>query len=186
MRGRIIQVAMDNINRYGWRKFTINDIAKELGISKKTIYKYFDSKDEMISAVVDQYVELEKSGASMALEIDGTWSEKLQNVFGGFAPDKPVRVSDELKRFFPHEWNKIETMRKQRGDQIKVLFFKAMESGEIRSDVNPAVIELIVLSTMNALYDSSNLERIDMTFNQALMEFNKILFSGILQKVNKI
>nr|WP_277443753.1 helix-turn-helix domain-containing protein [Pelotomaculum isophthalicicum] len=49
----MLQAASRQIEKYGFRKFTIDDIASDLGISKKTIYKYFISKKSLIGAVVD-------------------------------------------------------------------------------------------------------------------------------------
>jgi len=180
MRDRIIQVAMEKINQYGFRKFTIDQIASQLGISKKTVYKYFKSKNDIIASVVDKYIDLEKEGTLSSMETEGTWSDKLQTVFFSFAPDKPTWVSEELQRFFPREWAKVENMRRWRADQIKELFSKALKSGEIRNDINPAIIEIVVLSTMEALFDFNNLKQMDITFKQALGEFKKVLFKGIL------
>lgn len=182
MRNRIIQAAAEKINKYGFRKFTINDIATELGISKKTVYKYFTSKNEIVSVIVDTNVELEKAGVSKALASEGSWTDKLQALMFTFVTDRPEWVTEELHRFFPQEWVKIETQRKSLLPIVKELFGKAIENGEIRSDIDPAIIELTFVSTVNALFNYSNLEQMDMTFHQAMEEFKKILFTGILTK----
>jgi len=131
---------------------------------------------------MDTYVRLEQEGTLNALSAGGTWSDQLRSLFSGFAPEKPVWVTEELERFFPQEWAKVEAMRDFRTAKAKELFVKAVEQGEIRSDISPAIIELTVAGAMAALYDYRNLERVNMTFNQALAEFNKILFTGILNK----
>ncbi len=182
MRDRIIQVAMEKINQYGFKKFTINDITDELGISKKTVYKYFTSKNEIIAGVMDMNVELEKTGVLKALESEGSWTDKLQALMFTFVTDRPEWVTEELHRFFPQEWVKIEDQRRWKLSIVKELFRKAIDNGEIRSDIAPAIIELTFFSTANALFNYSNLEQMDMTFNQAMEEFKKILFTGILTK----
>ena len=51
---------------YGFRRTSVDEIASRIGISKKTIYKYFSSKDELIRAVIEQVMEgilIEEGGA---------------------------------------------------------------------------------------------------------------------------
>jgi len=182
MGNKIIQVALEKINQDGFRKFTIHSIAAELGISKKTIYEYFASKNEIISAVVDTYVEQEKAGVLQAVKTEGNWSDKLQALLFSFAPDRPVWVTEELHRFFPKEWVKIEGQRNWRRPILAEVFEKAIKNGEIKADIVPEVIVLTLQCTFSMLFNYSNLERLNMTFNQAITEFAKILFTGILIK----
>ena len=50
---RILIKAADLFMRYGIRSITMDEIASQLGISKKTIYQFFTDKDDMVSAVID-------------------------------------------------------------------------------------------------------------------------------------
>ena len=50
---RILLKAADLFLRYGIRSITMDEIATQLGISKKTIYQFFTDKDDMVSAVID-------------------------------------------------------------------------------------------------------------------------------------
>jgi TetR/AcrR family transcriptional regulator, cholesterol catabolism regulator len=51
---RILQKATDLFMRYGIRSITMDEIAAQLGISKKTIYQFFTDKDEIVEAVVSE------------------------------------------------------------------------------------------------------------------------------------
>jgi len=51
---RILQKAADLFMRFGIRSITMDEIAAQLGISKKTIYQFFTDKDEIVEAVVSQ------------------------------------------------------------------------------------------------------------------------------------
>jgi TetR/AcrR family transcriptional regulator, cholesterol catabolism regulator len=50
---RIQQAAHELVMQYGIRSVSMDDIAANLGMSKKTIYQYFKDKDELVEAVVD-------------------------------------------------------------------------------------------------------------------------------------
>jgi TetR/AcrR family transcriptional regulator, cholesterol catabolism regulator len=54
---RILIKAADLFCRYGIRTITMDEIASQLGISKKTIYQFFTDKDDMVSAVIEQEIE---------------------------------------------------------------------------------------------------------------------------------
>jgi AcrR family transcriptional regulator len=54
---RIQKGAHDLVMQYGIRSISMDDIAANLGISKKTIYHYFKDKDELIEAVVDEVID---------------------------------------------------------------------------------------------------------------------------------
>src|ERR1700754_5091546 len=53
---RILTKAAELFMRYGIRSITMDEIAAQLGISKKTIYQFFTDKDEMVEAVVDEEI----------------------------------------------------------------------------------------------------------------------------------
>jgi AcrR family transcriptional regulator len=53
MRDRILEKATELFMRYGIRSVSMDDIATQLGISKKTIYQSFADKDELVDAMID-------------------------------------------------------------------------------------------------------------------------------------
>ena len=74
---RILIKAADLFMRYGIRSITMDEIASQLGISKKTIYQFFIDKDDMVSAVIEleikknelECTEFQKSAADAVHEI---------------------------------------------------------------------------------------------------------------------
>lgn len=59
-RERIIQKAHELFHRYGIRSVTMDEIATQLGISKKTIYQFFSDKDELVDASLQQHIDQNK------------------------------------------------------------------------------------------------------------------------------
>jgi AcrR family transcriptional regulator len=57
---RILTKAAELFMRYGVRSITMDEIAAQLGISKKTIYQFFTDKDDMVYAVIEQEIEKDK------------------------------------------------------------------------------------------------------------------------------
>lgn len=53
IRKRILETAKEFFLEFGYKKVTMDEIADSLGMSKKTLYQYFPSKYELLSAVTD-------------------------------------------------------------------------------------------------------------------------------------
>jgi AcrR family transcriptional regulator len=59
---RILEKAHDLFMRYGIRSITMDEIAAQLGMSKKTIYQFFIDKDAMVEAVVHEEINKNEEG----------------------------------------------------------------------------------------------------------------------------
>ncbi|HSF45355.1 MAG TPA: TetR/AcrR family transcriptional regulator, partial [Chitinophagaceae bacterium] len=57
MRNRIREQAKQLYFKYGIRSVSMDDIAVGLGMSKKTIYQYFEDKDELVDAIIEEDIE---------------------------------------------------------------------------------------------------------------------------------
>jgi len=75
IKDKIISESIELFLKYGVKSVTMDDIAKHLGMSKKTIYQHFKDKEEMIIQATDQYFKTEhermegiEEGAENAVE----------------------------------------------------------------------------------------------------------------------
>jgi len=183
LRDKIIQAAMEQIKKFGFRKFTIDDIAADLGISKKTVYKYFDSKNQIISAVVDAHMEMEKARTIEAMQTEGGWIEKFKEVVFCDNHEKvPNWLLEELQRFFPEEWAKADAIGEFKCEHVKKLLATGKEKGDIRDDLHPAIIGLTLDKTIDALFDYKFLNQHGLTISQAMEQVKNIILYGILKR----
>lgn len=60
MRDRIIKCTLSQLRRYGLQGLKMDNIAAELHISKRTIYVYFTSKDELVKACLKSWLDHKK------------------------------------------------------------------------------------------------------------------------------
>jgi AcrR family transcriptional regulator len=170
------------IYRYGLRGFTMDDVSSELGMSKKTVYKYFESKNQLISELVDRIVELEQSTFLKEIEKRSHWLEKLEVMLTVYTPDDvPYKLIDELYRYFPSEKEKIEKLMGFRQNIILPLIEQGQKNGEIASDLDPAIIFLFLRKLFMTPTDQNLLEANDITVKQLLAQMKKLFFHGILK-----
>ncbi|MEO0072811.1 MAG: TetR/AcrR family transcriptional regulator [candidate division WOR-3 bacterium] len=67
-REQILKAATEVFARYGLSKTTIEDIAKEAGVGKSSIYYYFENKDEIFKAVIEEQVRAVQEKIKNAIE----------------------------------------------------------------------------------------------------------------------
>ncbi|SHN85139.1 TetR/AcrR family transcriptional regulator [Desulfitobacterium chlororespirans] len=181
MRERILEKAYELIQRYGLRGFTMDDVAGELGISKKTIYKSFASKNQLISRLVDNIVEVEKKTFTEAVSGHSTWLEKFEAMLTMYTPeDIPFRLVDELYRYYPEEKEKIERLAEFRQEIFYPLIQEGQATGKIRLDLNPAIIVSMIHNLFMMPADPKMLESQDITIKQLLEQMKNLVFYGIL------
>ena len=67
-RQRILEIATEQFARFGVRTFTMEDLARQAGISKKTIYQEFEDKKDLVKAVFAAILEEDQQKLSFILE----------------------------------------------------------------------------------------------------------------------
>jgi AcrR family transcriptional regulator len=61
MKNKILESAIRQIKKYGIRRFTMDDIAQDLRISKKTLYQHFSSKNQLLGVFFQRQLSLKKN-----------------------------------------------------------------------------------------------------------------------------
>ncbi|MEN8811347.1 MAG: TetR/AcrR family transcriptional regulator [Flavobacteriales bacterium] len=151
--------------KYGIKSVTMDDIAKELGVSKKTLYKYFKDKNAIVSTLMkmDLNSEMQKlssltNSSTNAIEETFAFSqvliEKLKTV-------NPSLMYD-LEKYHPKAWSLF--INHKRVDVFNC----------IRANIERGIDEGFYVSIINAevvakLYS----EKIDLIFNQEIFPLGK-------------
>ncbi|NQX84745.1 MAG: TetR/AcrR family transcriptional regulator [Flavobacteriaceae bacterium] len=110
MREKIIDIAGDMFLKLGFKSVTMDDIAKTMGISKKTIYKYFDNKDHLVDDTVcfvqkeiDTIIENIMQQNHNAIEENFAIKKVFKDMFKN-AKTSPMY---QLKKYYPETFSKL-------------------------------------------------------------------------------
>ena len=183
MRGRIAESALNQILKHGLRKFTIDDITTDLGISKKTIYKNFASKSQIIEYVLDTYVMEELAMQEKVMASTQSFRERFEAlILPAEQQSIPTQVLAELQQFYPELWEKCAEAVHITRNKILQIYAEGMRNGEIRSDVHPAVIDLVVKNAIDGVLDYRFLSENDISMVQALNSVKSMVLYGIMLK----
>lgn len=184
MKEKILESAVRQIRNYGLRRFTMDDIAEDLRISKKTLYQHFSSKKELIRAVVGMAMELEKKITDEALSNVVDWVDKLDAVLSVHSyTNIPYRLMDEIARFFPDEKVSVNEIGEYKAKVLRELLEQGVKEGKLRQDINLKVIFLALNKVFQTPTDEEFLEEHDLTVNQLLADLKELFFYGSLVDV---
>ncbi len=102
-------------NKYGIKSVTMDDVARELGISKKTLYLHVENKNDLVSKVLDYLLNLKNQEFNEILSKKQNAIEELLEVgiyiikaFRDFNPSTEY----DLKKYYPEIFNKLQDIRK--------------------------------------------------------------------------
>jgi AcrR family transcriptional regulator len=144
MEQRIVEKAQELFFRYGLKSVTMDDIASNLGASKKTIYQYFKDKDHLVDAVVQREIEQDMHECtSIACSCDNA----VQEVFRGFEMLQEMlttmnpAIIFEMQKYHPEAYKKMNAHKNKFFVNImKENLIKGIKEGYYREDINVEVI----------------------------------------------
>ncbi|GHB82893.1 TetR/AcrR family transcriptional regulator [Persicitalea jodogahamensis] len=157
MKERILKAAVDLFWRYGVKSVTMDDIAKELGISKKTIYQQFNDKDAIVKEVVERELDCEQTDID---RLEAEASDPIEEVMrtsdyirASFATVSPVLLND-LKKYHPKAWALFQKHKHEHIIQgISGNLRRGMEAGLYRSDINVDVLARMRVEQIEMAFD---------------------------------
>ena len=163
-------------------KFTMDDIAREMGISKKTIYTVFNDKEELFLTAVDYMFDSIKASEQAALEnAELSTVEKIRAVLGvmpeGYK-DIDFRQLYVLKDKLPKIYAKVEERLENGWEKTIALIEQGMEEGVIRK-VSIPIVKVMLEASLEQFFQRDILIRSGLTYQEALSEVVNILVDGM-------
>ena len=182
---RIELIARKIFLKNGFHKTSMDEIAKELKVSKKTLYKYFSTKEELIRTI---QTGLEKEVRQNLEEIisskDNTIVKlrKLSNFISDLFLKVGIKWAEDLSTYYPQIWSEFE---KRRSENIVNTFARILSQGKKENLIVDKPNELIVQTITSGLQGVINpdfLIRSNYSLYEAFNITFDILISGILTK----
>ena len=185
LRNRIITAARELFLEYGYSKVSASEIAQAIGISKKTLYKEFETKEDILRAVIlPKLKESAKQIDSILADRSMPFLDKLKEVMSmiGF---QHQRVSPVLSRdvfiHAPEVWQEIHEVKQARFRKFGILLEEGIKHGVFRSDVPAEIILRSYTAAIENLMMPQTLGELPCTAQVAFQSLITILFEGILE-----
>jgi AcrR family transcriptional regulator len=184
LRPRILTRAQEMFAQFGYAKVTMEEIAEGLGISKKTLYKQFSNKGQIVREIIDSTKCATRDTIAAILEDKSVeFVERLKNLleFIGAQGEKlHGPMIHDLMRNNPELWQEIKEFRRENPlRDISRLIQEGMEQGIFRSDLNKEVVTHAYVGAIHTMIAPDMFEHLRIPPNEIFKELIKIFFEGI-------
>ncbi|MGE5497101.1 MAG: TetR/AcrR family transcriptional regulator [Syntrophothermus sp.] len=180
---KILNAATERFMKDGFYKTSMDELARSLSMSKKTIYKYFPSKEVLVEKIIEAIMTKVSSSMDELLEGPGTSIEKITGmltILSTIAMNQGDRWPVEIQRHAPHLWQKIERFRRERiTKNITIIVEQGKHEGLFR-DKSVDFIMPIFLAAINAVITPDFLMNHNYSFGETVTNTFDILLNGIL------
>lgn len=144
--------------RYGLKSVTMDDLCREMGISKKTLYRFVTDKNDLVNKAMEfeickdqediqAVVSKNLNAIDELFEITGVVEEKLKNLHPSILYD--------MQKYYPEAW---EMMSKHRNgfivETIGNNIIKGQMEGVYRTDLNTKIVSMLYASKVEFLADN--------------------------------
>lgn len=175
MKDKILRGAEELFMRFGIRSVSMDDLARHLGMSKKTLYQHVPDKDELVLMVARAHMERSKAltesirrEARNPIEELARISTCIRSAMESLNPS----LLFDLQKFHQRAWNAwLEFKRGYLRESIVRLLRKGMEEGYIREDIDPEVMA------------SMRIEMVQLAFNSELFSGNRFSLSELQEQL---
>ena len=181
LRIRILDAAAELFNRKGM-KFTMDDLAHELGMSKKTIYTVFEDKMSLCDATVDYFFDSIDDWEKVILNDPNlSITEKIRGALC-VIPDRyehiDLRQLYVLKDKYPKVYKHVQRRLATDWEATYALIKKGIEEGELRP-ISIPIFRAMINAAIEQFLQQDILLRNDISYHEALAEVASILVDGI-------
>lgn len=183
-RQRILEAAERLFFKHGFQRVSMDEIAADMGMSKKTIYKHFPGKDRLMTEIVREMLRSVEAKLAVIAQTDRPVTERLVAFFM-VAGTSFIRLTKEIRadlvRHAPALWKEVEVFRRKHAQgTVFPMLRMAKEEGVIRADVNLDLFFLIFLTTIEGIVNPATLAQQPFSAEEALRGIFKTLMRGIL------
>ena len=188
--GRILRTTREMLFTTGYNALTMDALAHELGMSKKTLYQHFDGKEAIVDAVIDTIERTIQRQTAAAIEDERAgFTTRLRNVIlvigSQYGTAAPVLLRD-LQRFAPALYRKIDELRNR---NIPLVIGRLLRSGitegKVRPDIDPDFAVQFFLHAMNGMLNPATIERLGSSPRAVFEQGIALFFWAVLTEAGR-
>lgn len=154
---RIIQQASHLFLQFGVRNVTLDELAQQIGISKKTIYQHFSNKADMIFQVAKSFLKQEEAvsekicqeAPNAIVELLGLLNWTLKTIHS-----LSTTLISDLKKYYPTSWQLIEDfLTGYVYQKVRDNLAKGIQEGLFRPDLEQEIVARFRIAQLYASID---------------------------------
>ena len=141
--------------KFGIKGITMDDVASEIGISKKTLYQFVTDKDELVGKIIDHEIIRRQQEICNCFKVGYNAIEELFELslfMNKLMREENPATEHDLRKYYPHHYQKIVKVRREGiFNYILLNLKKGKKEGLYRSEIDEEVIAKLYLSRSEIL-----------------------------------
>lgn len=187
---KILQKSEELFVQFGFSKVTVDEIAQSLGMSKKTIYTYFKSKEDILLKMLEGLKNNLKKLIDPILENQHiSCLEKMNRIMPILASQISKmrgRFAEDLMKYSPEIWNQILIFRREHIFQhFGQIIRQGISEGLIQKNIDERLIIQIYTSIIEGVFNPQLLSSISHSAEEVYRIVLHTFFFGILTEEGK-
>jgi len=181
----VIEYATHQLMTKGIRNFTVEKLCADFKVSKKTIYKYFRSKEEFVKEVL-YYNYLQLFDSVKKIKTDN--HDPLKKVFLILSTiQNQISLNSkefiyDVKLYYPKIWKEVEDFETSTMVILNDSLVKAQNMGLIRKDINLKFTITLIMKIVQTVFQPELLIQAPYSVSNLMKVFVDIVMNGIMEK----
>ncbi len=183
-RRRIIAHADRVFRQRGFRKVTVEELCADLGMSKRTFYRYFPDRDALVIAVVmegiEQHVPAILENLTSTGPVDVILRRHFDLLIHNVLSNVSTQVMVDIQVLMPELWDRIDQFRSGAVGIITELLRRGQQEGSIRPGIDPTVAGKLIQGILTNVAHPRFMAEQGLNFDQFITTFKDLLLQGVL------
>ena len=185
---KILEFCKNYFLENGFYKITMDEVATHLRMSKKTIYKYYQTKEILVKEIVSTFLEFHKENISKIVDDNSEAVIKLYQIFnyiGNLISSISEKFIRDIQIHMPDLWEHIDTFRTK---MMNINIGKVIEQGKTEGMFinKPSVIIMgVFTSSVRGIINPEFIMNNKFSVKTALEETIGIIMNGIMTEKGK-
>ena len=183
MRERILEGFKKLSHTEGFHGATVDELSSRTGVSKRTIYRYFSSKDELVEAVMTEILTLTEKKVDLVMASDKKPVDRVMDAIRIVSQNTQIispAILRDLQKYYPHVWEKVESFRAQKVQGFIDMLVTGNKDGYFRG-IDPRIFTTSLLASIRAVVNPSFILENNLTLEKAMFGLFNIFLYGIVE-----
>ena len=187
---RFLEQVQKLYHRYGIKSVTMDEVAKHLCISKKTLYEHFTDKEDLVKSVLLMdhsrrnhfFTEIKKKNLN-AIEEILEFYKMINTMFKDYNPS----MEYDIRKYYPDLYSKIKEIRRKRMyDTIYGNMNKGKKESLYRKELNSGIIARLHVIRVESMFDNDMFSVEELISSKVFNEIFVYHMQGILNPNGRV
>lgn len=185
VRDRILAKAQEKFTTLGFRKTSMGEVAAELGISKKTLYREFPNKRALFEELLERTMARINARCDAILASPAGAMEKLYQILRVIVELQQELATEAMLRSIrddvPHLWQRLDAFRQQRMQRnLEAILRQGEADGSVRTDLNYPLLYRFFAGALREGVNPTVLVNTRASLQEAIVELMDVFLTGVL------